>query len=121
MFAGCCREFLAGRKNKNVLMEILAAFLLPENFIAVYGTLPSEIKKLICAIAVNHYVRAKTAEEIMGRKCLDKWSRFGYGLIDELACFCRANSIYNANTLTLMILALKTISACLFQISTELF
>lgn len=82
-------------------MEILAAFLLPENFIAVYGTLPSEIKKLICAIAVNHYVRAKTAEEIMGRKCLDKWSRFGYGLIDELACFCRANSIYNANTLTL--------------------
>ena len=92
-------SFLAGRKNKNVLMEILAAFLLPENFIAVYGTLSSEIKELICAIAVNHYVRAKTAEEIMGRKCLDKWSWFGYGLIDELACFCRANSIYNANTL----------------------
>ena len=25
-------SFLAGKKNKNVLMEILAAFLLPENF-----------------------------------------------------------------------------------------
>lgn len=89
--------FLNGKRTKNVLVEIMAAFLLPENFIIFYETLPSQTKELLRTIAEKHYVPGQIAQEIMGKECFGRWLWSGYEVIDELASFCTSYSSFNPN------------------------